>query len=371
MDDFLEFLSKKRIVTAKQRPFYAIWVRNMYHFLRHMPGSPVSDDDVNRFIATITDTHQDWQVQQAKDAIRLYRYFLDQPRAAPFARSSVIDKLWVDAVDQMLVFMRLKHMSLRTEQTYITWMRQFYRYVKAVKPLDLKSKHVTDFLTYLTIERKVAKTTQRQAFNAILFFFRHVLKRDIKDLSNAIKSKKGQRLPVVLSVDEVQRLFKCMDGIPKLMAQVIYGGGLRSSECMRLRIKDLDFDRSCMTIRAAKGDKDRQTLLPDSLVTPLKKHLSNVRRIYDEDKSCNAHGVYLPNALERKFPSACYEWHWFWVFPSIKLSPDPQSGKIRRHHMHASVVRKAFRSGLKKAKIAKYAKLHSLRHYAELQIMPS
>jgi hypothetical protein len=121
MDDFLEFLSKKRIVTAKQRPFYAIWVRNMYHFLRHMPGSPVSDDDLNRFIATITDTHQDWQVQQVKDAIRLYRYFLDQPRAVPFARSSVIDKLRVDAVDQMLVFMRLKHMSLRTEQTYITW----------------------------------------------------------------------------------------------------------------------------------------------------------------------------------------------------------------------------------------------------------
>ncbi len=362
MDDFIQYLNQKRIVTPKQRQFFAIWVRNLYHFLEKSPGQPIANDDIQRFLATLGDTHQDWQVQQAKDAIQLYRYFLDQARPPTCARNPEVDKLWADAVNQMIAAMRLKHMSLRTEKTYITWMRQFYRYVKGVKPLDLKSKHVTDFLTYLAIQRKVAKSTQHQAFNAILFFFRHVLKQEIDELWSAIRARKQQRLPVVLSVDEVQRLFQNMVGMSRLMAQVIYGGGLRSSECVSLRVKDLDFDRGCMTIRSAKGDKDRVTLLPEVLVPPLKKHLSHVRTIYEDDKKCNMHGVYLPNALDRKYPSACYGWDWFWVFPSIKLSPDPLSGKIRRHHRHVSVIRKAFKAGLKKAGIAKFAKVHSLRH---------
>jgi integron integrase len=165
-----------------------------------------------------------------------------------------------------------------------------------------------------------------------------------------------------LSVDEVQRLFHNINGTSRLMMQVIYGGGLRSTECARLRIKDLDFDRGCMIIRAAKGDKDRETLLPEVLVEPLKTHLINVKKIYENDQNKKVHGVYLPNALARKYPKACFEWHWFWVFPAGRLSPDPRSGRIMRHHRHVSVIRKAFKAGLKKAGIAKHANVHSLRH---------
>jgi integron integrase len=362
MDDFIQYLSKKRIVDAKKRSFYALWIRNFYHFIHRQVGRPFSDDEMKRFLVAISDTHENWQVDQSKDAIRLYRYYLDRPKAAPSPQAPEIDKLWADAVDQMIVSMRLKHLSHRTEHTYITWMRQFYRHVKGAKPSDLNSKHVTDFLTYLAIERKVAKSTQSQAFNAILFFFRHVLKKDITDLWNSIRSKRKQRLPVVLSVSEVSRLFENLAGPSRLMLQVIYGGGLRSTECVRLRIKDLDFDRGCMTIRAAKGDKDRETLLPESLIGPLKDHLADVKKIYERDQSSKVHGVYLPNALARKYPKACFEWHWFWVFPSGKLSPDPRSGRIMRHHQHVSVIRKAFKAGLHKAGIAKHANVHALRH---------
>ena len=362
MDDFVQYLSKKRIVNSKQRSFYALWVRNFYHYLNQKPGRPFSDDQVKRFLVVLSDTHEDWQVEQAKDAVRLYRYYQDNASSAPSARTSSTDKLWAEAVDQMIVSMRLKRLAYRTEQTYLKWMRQFYRYVKGTRPLDLNSKHVTDFLTYLAMDRKVARSTQNQAFNAILFFFRHVLKMDIQDLWNAIRSKPKQRLPVVLSQGEVLRLFKCIDGLSQLMLQVIYGGGLRSTECVRLRVKDLDFERGCMTIRAAKGNKDRETLLPESLVSPLKVHLAEVKKIYECDLSSEVHGVYLPNALERKYPKACIEWHWFWVFPSAKLSPDPRSGKVMRHHMHISVIRKAFKAGIKKAAIAKHANVHALRH---------
>ena len=362
MDDFLQYLSQKRIVDAKKRSFFALWVRNFYHFLHRRPDLPFADDEIKCFLAALSDTHEDWQVQQARDAIRLYRYYLDRHPAAPYVHAADIDKLWSDAVDQMIVSIRLKHLSHRTEATYINWMRQFYRYMKGTKPSDLKSKHVTDFLTYLAIERKVAKSTQNQAFNAILFFFRHVLKQDITDLWKAIRAKRKQRLPVVLSASEVLRLLDNMNGTPRLMMQVIYGGGLRSTECVRLRIKDLDFDRGSMIIRAAKGDKDRETLLPEVLVDPLKTHLTKVKTVYRNDQSKKVHGVHLPNALARKYPKACFEWHWFWVFPAGRLSPDPRSGRIMRHHRHVSVIRKAFKAGLKKAGIAKHANVHSLRH---------
>ncbi len=258
--------------------------------------------------------------------------------------------------------MRLKHMSLKTEQTYIGWMRQFYRRAGAFQPNELTSDHVIDFLTYLAVDRKVSRATQNQAFNALLFFFRHVLMQEIGELWKSMRARRKQRLPVVLSTEEVQQPLENVHGLHRLKLQVIYGGGLRLSECLRLRIKDLDFDRECMVVRASKGDKDRETLLPEVLVFPLKEHLSKIRSIYDRDRLNDLHGVYMPDALDRKYPTAGRQWHWFWVFPSEKLSPDPESGLIRRHHRDPSVVRKAFKRGLKKAGIAKHANVHSLRH---------
>lgn len=362
MDKFIQFLEKKRIVNAKKRSYYAQWVRNFYRFAGKGMHGPLQDKEIKQFLLSIMDTHHDWQVKQAEDALHLYSYFQRQPQTAQITKPTDTDRMWSDAVEQMVASMRLKHMSLRTEQTYLAWMRQFYRYVKGASPIDMNSDRVIDFLTYLAIERKVAKATQNQAFNAILFFFRHVLKQDIGGLWKAIRAKKRKRLPVVLSIEEVKRLFEHVNGVQRLMIQVIYGAGLRSTECVRLRVKDLDFDRGCMIIRAAKGDKDRETLLPERLTASLREHLSEVRKVYCQDQKNEVQGVYMPDALDRKYPNACRQWHWFWVFPSEKLSPDPLSGKILRHHKHVSVIRKAFKRGLNDAGIEKHANVHSLRH---------
>ena len=166
------------------------------------------------------------------------------------------DSIWADSIHQMVNAMRLRHLSYRTEQTYLNWMRQFYRYVKGAVPKELGTRHVADFLTYLAVERKVSASTQNQAFCSILFFFRNVLHQEIGEINQALRAKKTRRLPVVLSPDEIRRLFGCMKGVYRLMVELIYGGGLRASECLRLRIKDLDFDRGCLCVRFGKGAAD-------------------------------------------------------------------------------------------------------------------
>ncbi len=269
MDKFIQYLEKKRIANSKTRSFYALWVRNLYHYIRKRPGEPLKDDEIRHFLASIAETHHDWQVQQANQSIQLYLHYQRQPATTYKNTPSGVDRLWCGAIDQMVSIMRLKHMSYRTEQTYISWMRQFYRNVSGVSPEYLTSDHVINFLTHLAVNRKVSKSTQNQAFNALLFFFRHVLKKDIDNLWKSLRVKKRQRLPVVLSATEVQRLLDNVQGLQGLMLQVIYGGGLRLAECLRLRVKDLDFERGCLVIRASKGDKDRVTLLPEALVLPL------------------------------------------------------------------------------------------------------
>ena len=158
------------------------------------------------------------------------------------------------------------------------------------------------------------------------------------------------------------RLFEHMDGVKRLMAQMIYGAGLRLNECVRLRVKDFDFDRGCIVVRAAKGHKDRETIFPETLHASVGLHLQEIRKIYDEDRDSDIEGVFMPNALDLKYPAACKEWGWFWVFPSHKISADPRGGKIRRHHMNPGNLRKSFKSALDTAQIAKRAKVHSLRH---------
>lgn len=265
MDEFIRYLERKRISSAKRRPYYVQWVRNLYNFLNKRPGEPLNNDEIKGYFSSISETYKDWQVQQAKESVQLYLHFQRQPKTASMAKPTGIERLWSGAVDQMVSAMRLKHMALKTEQTYIGWMRQFYRRARAFQPNELTSDHVIDFLTHLAVDRKVSRATQNQAFNALLFFFRHVLKQDIGELWKSVRSKRKRRLPVVLSTEEVQQLLDNVHGLHRLMLQVIYGGGLRLSECLRPRIKDLDFDRECMVVRASKGDKDRETLLPEKL----------------------------------------------------------------------------------------------------------
>jgi len=223
-------------------------------------------------------------VEQARRAINLYCYFLDRAGKSVVSPSAPANREWQQAIDQMVKAMRLKHLSYRTEQTYLTWMRSFYSFLNGTSPWQLESRDVLSFLTHLAVERKVAKSTQNLAFNAILFFFRRVLDKDIGELWQAVRAKRKQRLPVVLTPEEVQLVFDHMKDVHLLMIRLIYAGGLRLNEAVRLRVKDLDFQRGCLIIRAAKGDKDRETLFPEALQMDFKEQLEAIRPLYGEDR---------------------------------------------------------------------------------------
>jgi integron integrase len=217
-------------------------------------------------------------------------------------------------------------------------------------------------MTHLAVERKVSASTQNQAFNAILFLFRHTLDKDIDNIAEAVRAKRTRRLPVVLTRSEIDRLFQKMRGTNLLMARTIYGCGLRLAESLNLRIKDIDFEREAVTIRSGKGDKDRETVLPSSLMQDLKDHMEQVRKIFEKDREMKANGVMIPGALERKYPNAGKEWGWYWVFPSLKESVDPRTGIQRRHHIYPDNLRRAIKTAVKKAGISKRINVHTLRH---------
>jgi integron integrase len=226
----------------------------------------------------------------------------------------------------------------------------------------LDSGDVRDFLSYLALTKRVSSSTQNQAFNALLFLFRDVLKKELSDLSKTVRAKRGQRLPVVLSVEEVKEIFKHVEGTDLLVLQLLYGSGLRLMELARLRVKDIDFSASLVFVRNSKGDKDRTTMLPESVTASLRSHLERVKVIHEKDLSLGYGEVFLPDALERKYPNAARDWHWQYIFPSSKLSVDPRSGKIRRHHINEKTVQNAVKEAVKKSGIAKHASVHTLRH---------
>lgn len=258
--------------------------------------------------------------------------------------------------------MRLRHLSPRTELAYLGWVRRFYRFVKGTPPGTLESEHVKDFMTHLAIERKVGTSTQNQAFSALLFLFRHILDQPLDDISDAVRAQKSKRLPVVLTQTEVKSLLAEMTGVHKLMAQIIYGCGLRHIECLKLRVKDIDLERKTVIVRGGKGDKDRETVLPESIIPHIEAHLENIKVLYEKDRSSNQPGVALPGALERKWPSAGKEWPWFWLFPSRRLSTDPRSGIIRRHHVHTTVLQRHIRRAALNTRLHKRITVHTLRH---------
>jgi integron integrase len=262
---------------------------------------------------------------------------------------------------------RIKHYAYSTERTYIDWAKRFFDYTLKLKKKDitasgLDSGDVRDYLSYLAMKRHVSSSTQNQAFNALLFLFRDILKIAIDDLSQTVRAKRGQRLPVVLSVEEVKEIFKHVEGIDLLILQLLYGSGLRLMELARLRVKDIDFSASLVLVRNSKGDKDRTTVLPNSVTSSLRSHLERVKVMHEHDLASGYGEVFLPDALERKYPNAAREWHWQYVFPSSKLSVDPRSGKIRRHHINEKTVQNAVKEAVKKAGIAKHASVHTLRH---------
>jgi integron integrase len=248
--------------------------------------------------------------------------------------------------------LRLRQRSYNTEKTYMIWLRNFRGFVSGKHPKDLSGKDLQDFLSHLAVEKRVASSTQNQALNAIVFFYRHVLEKDIENELSALRAKQRRHLPVVLTEREVRQVFGELSGVHRLTTMLIYGCGLRLQECLSLRIKDIDFERNMVIVRSGKGDKDRRTVLPESLKDDLIKQIGVIRSLYDQDRAQNLNGVYLPGALERKYPNAGKEWGWFWLFPSKSLSVDPRTNTVRRHHIHAASLQKAFKTAVGKAGIA-------------------
>ena len=265
-------------------------------------------------------------------------------------------------LDQVRQAIRRKHYSIRTEEAYVNWVRRFILFHKKRHPAEMDTPEIEAFLTHLAVQGNVAASTQNQAFSALLFLYREVLHKELEGSIQAERAKPPQRLPVVLSREEVQRLLSEMSGVHRLMARLLYGSGMRLMEGVRLRVKDIDFELHQIVVRDGKGEKDRVTLLPDALISDLQRHLRHVKLIHEDDLQDGFGRVYLPYALERKYPNASHEWGWQWVFPASKRSIDPRSGIERRHHVDESGLQKAIRAAAHRAGLAKPVGPHTLRH---------
>lgn len=265
-------------------------------------------------------------------------------------------------LDQVRDLIRVKHYSIRTETQYLQWIRRFILFHGKRHPRDMGAPEVEAFLTHLAVSRDVAAATQNQALSALLFLYREVLGIDLPWLANVTRAKRPQRLPVVLSRDEVRVILDRMSGIYGLMASLLYGTGMRLMECVRLRVKDVDFARGEILIRDGKGAKDRVTMLPESVVPALQVHLQKCRALFEDDLKKGKAGVYLPYALAAKYPNAPTEWGWQYVFPSGSYSTDPRSGAERRHHLDEKLLQRAMKKAVSAAGLTKPATPHTLRH---------
>lgn len=274
------------------------------------------------------------------------------------------------AIEQTRNVCRFRHLSIRTEDAYTHWVGRFAKFC-ATNQWPEREDKIRAFLSHLSIDRNVSKSTQRQALNAIVFFYRDVLKQDVGDFSQFKKAKKPRTLPVVLSRQEIQRLLSHLRGIHWLIASVMYGAGVRLNEALKLRIKDIDLERHTITVRMGKGDKDRQTMLPSSLIEPLHQQIENARRTHNRDLTNGYGSVYLPHALKRKYPSAATEFAWQYLFQATKISACPRSGELRRHHIHDSAVQKAVKAAARCAGIDKKIGTHTLRHSFATHLLES
>jgi integron integrase len=261
----------------------------------------------------------------------------------------------------MRKLLRMRHYAYRTEQTYMDWVERYLDYA-ARQGLDWKQGgSVRSFLSHLALRKAVASSTQNQALNALIFFFRETLKIELEKI-DAVRAKRGRRLPTVLSVEEVRKLLAQTQGPRGLMLRLTYGGGLRVSETIRLRVQDLDFENQLLFVRSGKGDKDRTTLIPESLVPELKQQIRRVKSLHERDLKQGFGEVWLPGALDRKYPKAPRELKWQYLFPARNLSVDPRSGKTRRHHVSDKVMQGALKQAVKSAEILKHVTVHTLRH---------
>jgi len=399
-DRYIQFLTKQSINNKELRWY----VRRSEQYIAHNPDKRLVDhtpDDVVTYLQQQgrSTTISDWQFRQTVDAIRNLFLFIESPLGSEFSWQEWIDssqsisthhasiareepasdtvhklasvqrsnlamvrKQHGELLTRLLVEIRRRGYSIRTEQSYEPWVSRFIAFCDNQSPSNLGTSDVRRFLEYLAIHKNVAASTQNQALNALVFLFDQVLQQPVGDLKEFTRAKRPKRLPVILSQPEVERILNQLQGKHRLMASLLYGAGLRLMECIRLRVKDIDFDYNQITVRNGKGGKDRVVPLPQKLIQDLQNHLREVRNLHNNDHESGFGEVYLPGALARKYPNAPREWGWQFLFPSSRISVDPQSGIARRHHLHETSLQKGIKRAARAIDIAKTVSCHTFRH---------
>jgi integron integrase len=274
-------------------------------------------------------------------------------------------------IDQLINALRTRHYSRRTEETYCLWVKRYIRFHGLRHPSEMAEPEVNAFLTHLAVNENVSASTQNQALAAILFLYRHVIFYEIGDLAEVVRAPKRRHLPVVLTREEARAVLGQMRGTQRIMASLLYGSGLRLNECLRLRVQDLDFAKGELTVRSGKGAKDRVTMLPEALKSPLSEQLRRAQIFHSRDLEDGWGAVELPNALDRKYPNARTEWRWQWVFPQETRWVDRETGEQGRHHVHETVLQRAVRSAARATGIVKRASCHTLRHSFATHLLES
>ena len=373
LPEFQKYITERKLAPENQIPFYAGWASKFIRFSNVQHIKP-TEFKIQLFLDDLKKNPKihDWQYVQAENAVKLYvDHFIKKQKPSHSLESPGENQVtFPDAAtvhQKIREALRIKHYAYSTERTYTDWFRHFYDYLTQIKKKDWDTQgadeeDVRDFLSHLAIKQNVSSSTQNQAFNALLFLFRHVLQIDLKDLSKTVRAKRGPKLPVVLSVDEVRQLLSHLSGRDLLVVHILYGTGMRLMEAARLRVSDVDFGSNAIFVRGGKGDKDRATVLPQAVIEPLKEYLQGVKELHEQDMAKGLGEAYLPEGLDKKYPNAAKEWRWQYVFPANNLSVDPRSGKVRRHHISADTVQNVVAAAVRAAGIPKHATVHTLRH---------
>lgn len=404
LSSFLQFSG----IPSKNIPYYLKWIDKFLAYTKTAEKSDVSR--VPSFESYLKQNHsfiEDWQLSQANHAVAIYKLFkareceipdpvsLDSQDFDKFQDSTVspieshcdtlsqnetpadtldesdLNFAWLTRIEKYRQALITSRKALSTVKSYVYWIKRFSRYQDHNHSLslsNLNSSHIKAYLSHLAVSLKVAPSTQAQALNSLVSFYRF-LGLHIDEQIDFLKPSVKRKLPVYLTPAEVTEILRNMRGVHRLMARLIYGSGLRINECLGLRIKDINLSAPSLTVRAGKGDKDRTAILPVAVHDGLSKQMERARQVWNSDRAAGVAGVSMPWSLRRKYPNAGREWPWFWLFPSSGLSSDLNTRELVRHHCHASSLQKAFRRALERAKISKSASVHTLRHSFATQLL--
>ena len=361
------FLRKmtERDVPSGQRNDYLKWLRFYLDFCMKYEFQPRDKDSLESFLQKLSEKRQSPERQkQASSSIMIYYDLMKTWAVTPESdkTAEIMRAPWNDCYQKLKDEISIRQYSPKTLQTYTTWVRQFQGFVKNKNPSELNSDDAKDFLTHLAVKKRVVASTQNQAFNALLFLYRHILKAEYDLKDSVVRAKKSKYIPVVLSRSEVDAVIANLKSPYALAVKLLYGCGLRLSECLNLRVQCLNFDAGILTIHDGKGKKDRTVPLPEVLYPALRDQLERVREIHEEDLCVDCSGVFMPGALGRKWKNASKEYIWQWLFPARTLTLIPQDNERRRYHMHDSELQKVLRKAVRKTEIAKRITCHTFRH---------